>query len=169
MPVRSPASARGAIWASSASGARAGTPRTLTNVPDRLPISVTDIDSMFRGAVRFNQPLDTWNTASAVNDMRNLFDCATAFNQPLCCWGTSSVVWMQGMFLNASSFSRDLPNWYATNITGQPLDFDVGATAWVLLRPIWGTCPGGGQQTGFVSPNRPSHPIGVDSWSVLSP
>jgi len=28
-----------------------------------------------------------------------------------------------------------------SNITSKPSNFDIGATSWVLPRPVWGTCP----------------------------
>ena len=46
------------------------------------------MNSMFRGATSFNQPLDTWGV-SEVEDMGDMFNGAEAFNQPttIACFG----------------------------------------------------------------------------------
>ena len=39
------------------------------------------------------------------------------------------------------SFNQDLSSWCVSLIPSLPSNFDTGATSWVLLRPVWGTCP----------------------------
>jgi surface protein len=51
--------------------------------------AVTDMNSMFRLAIVFNQPL-SFNT-SAVEDMGSMFDSATAFNQNIGTWDVIKV------------------------------------------------------------------------------
>jgi len=51
---------------------------------------------------------------------------------------------MSSMFFRAESFNQNLSGWCVANIPGPPVDFDTGATAWGLPRPIWGTCPSSG-------------------------
>jgi len=48
---------------------------------------------------------------------------------------------MEKMFRNATSFNQDLSSWCVTNLTTASTDFDTGATAWTLPKPVWGTCP----------------------------
>jgi hypothetical protein len=45
------------------------------------------------------------------------------------------------MFRNATLFNQDLSSWCVTLIPTLPFTFDTGATAWVLPKPAWGTCP----------------------------
>jgi hypothetical protein len=40
-----------------------------------------------------------------------------------------------------SSFNRNLSGWCVTNIPTTPTAFANGANAWVLPKPVWGTCP----------------------------
>ncbi len=62
--------------------------------------NVTDMSSMFWGAINFNQPINNWDT-SKVRDMSGMFRGAIRFNQPLSSWSTSNVVMIQDMFNNA--------------------------------------------------------------------
>jgi len=48
---------------------------------------------------------------------------------------------MGNMFRSAKAFNRDLSGWCVSLITSWPSGFDSSATAWVLARPVWGTCP----------------------------
>jgi len=48
---------------------------------------------------------------------------------------------MELMFNDADAFNQDLSGWCVTNITNKPSNFDTTADAWVLARPVWGTCP----------------------------
>jgi len=48
---------------------------------------------------------------------------------------------MNYMFQNAPIFNQDLSGWCVINIPTTPINFDVGASSWVLPKPVWGTCP----------------------------
>jgi hypothetical protein len=52
------------------------------------------------------------------------------------------------MFQDAGAFNQDLSDWCVSLIPSEPVDFDIGADAWVLAnsRPVWGTCPRGEDQ-----------------------
>ena len=52
------------------------------------------MQSMFWWAMKFNQPIGSWNT-SAVNDMQSMFYWAKKFNQSISSWDTSAVKDMQ--------------------------------------------------------------------------
>jgi len=136
----------------------------LTQVPNFLPPSVTDIQSIFRDAVVFNDPsVALWDT-SLITNMRSAFLNASAFDQDLSTWDVSSVDsfydtfknasalstdlsgWdvssateMDGMFENASAFNSDLSGWCVESITIQPPDFGTGSA--IPAEPIWGSCP----------------------------
>jgi len=46
------------------------------------------------------------------------------------------------MFYSNTDFNQDLSSWCVSNFPSEPSNFSTGATAWVLPKPIWGTCPG---------------------------
>jgi surface protein len=102
--------------------------------------SVTRMDYMFRYASSFNQDLSSWNVSNVTN-MIFMFDQATSFNGDITTWDVSSVTSMNYMFSFASSFNQDLSDWCVSLISSEPSSFDTGASAWVLPKPVWGTCP----------------------------
>ena len=101
---------------------------------------VTDMGGMFFTATAFNGDISSWDTSS-VTDMYLMFGSAEVFNQNISSWDTSSVIDMSYMFAFATSFNQDLSSWCVTNFTSEPAFFSAGATAWILPKPIWGTCP----------------------------
>ena len=66
--------------------------------------------SMFKGCVKFNQPLDKWNV-SKVEDMYGMFRSCKNFNQPLDKWNISNLVKITNMFKGADAFNQDLSSW----------------------------------------------------------
>jgi surface protein len=119
---------------------------------------VTNMSSMFNGAIAFNQPLSGWNVSN-VTTMRSMFSNCFIFNQNIGNWDVSSVTIMQGMFIeandfnnggsntikdwdvsnvtdminmfrNATDFNQDLSDWCVTLIPSAPTAFDSGATSW---------------------------------------
>jgi surface protein len=101
---------------------------------------VTNMYNMFAGAGAFNADISGWDV-SQVTSMSNMFQGVTAFNQNIGAWNVSGVTDMGGMFYGASSFNQDLSGWCVSLILSSPTDFDTGATAWILPKPVWGTCP----------------------------
>ena len=112
----------------------------LTVVPRNLPPNVTTLRDAFRSATSFNGDISGWNTSS-VTDMRSAFYQASAFNQDIGSWNTALVTSMTDMFRSAVSFNQDLSGWCVSLILSEPSGFDTSASAWVLPRPVWGTCP----------------------------
>ena len=85
---------------------------------------VTNMQHMFRGATSFNQPLGGWNVINVTN-MQSMFRGATSFNQPLG-WDVSSVINMSGMFQDATSFDQDLGAWDVSNVADMENMFNGG-------------------------------------------
>lgn len=102
--------------------------------------NVTDMTYMFANANAFNQNIGAWNVSSVTN-MGDMFGGTSAFNQDISGWNVSGVTTMSGMFYNATAFNKNLSTWCVSLIPSEPFLFATGATAWVLPKPIWGTCP----------------------------
>lgn len=58
----------------------------------------------------FNQPLNTWQTDSAI-EMNSMFEACPDFNQPISNFNTSKVLTFGYMFNNAHSFNQPIGNW----------------------------------------------------------
>lgn len=78
--------------------------------------SATRMDSMFRDATSFNDPINHWNVSN-IENMTGIFLNAYAFNQPLNDWDVSNVNNMRTMFRGAISFNQPLNEWITTNVT----------------------------------------------------
>ena len=88
---------------------------TLLTVPEHIPPELVDISYMFYQASRFNQDISMWDVSHVLN--------------------------MNSAFYHATMFNQDLSNWCTPNLPFGAVDFDTGADAWLLPRPVWGTCP----------------------------
>ncbi|MCF1750881.1 BspA family leucine-rich repeat surface protein [Mariniradius sediminis] len=108
--------------------------------------NVTDMSYMFAGS-SFNQPIGTWDVSS-VTDMQGMFAATElsqwdpkfeGFNQDIGEWDVSNVSNMDYMFYLHPQFNQDLSNWCVVKIPVAPTDFSD--FAWLLPKPIWGTCP----------------------------
>ncbi len=84
--------------------------------------TITNMDSMFRGATTFNQPIGAWNTSS-VTSMMYMFADTSSFNQSISSWDTSSVTSMEGMFQGASSFNQPIGSWNTSSVTSMKYMF----------------------------------------------
>jgi surface protein len=100
---------------------------------------VTTMATMFHSS-SFNQPIGNWDTRKVTN-MGAMFYNTSTFNQDISNWETSGVTNMNDMFGLATSFNIDLSSWCVTLIPTVPFFFAVGASSWILPKPVWGTCP----------------------------
>lgn len=87
--------------------------------------SITNMNSLFFGAIKFNQNIGLWETRQ-VQSMIGMFRGATLFNNgdtpgnsasPLVNWGTDALTTMQDMFRSASSFNQNIGAWNVSNVT----------------------------------------------------
>jgi surface protein len=78
--------------------------------------SDTVMHHMFRGAIDFDQPLDSLDVSN-VNNMGSMFKNADSFNQPLNMWDVSKVTDMQEMFNGAIAFNQSLGTWNISSAT----------------------------------------------------
>ena len=97
------------------------------------------MDSMFRNAAEFNDPIEHWDV-SQVQYMRHLFNGASAFNQSLEGWIMSDVMYVDYMFNNARAFNQPLNQWdvsYVRSMEGMfsnAVSFNQPLDQWVTSR-----------------------------------
>jgi len=96
------------------------------------------MESMFSGAISFNQDISPWNTSN-VSNMRDMFTFTQAFNQPIGSWDTSNVFNMDFMFELATAFNQDLTSWNVVNIPSEPPFFADNSALAQSNYPVWGT------------------------------
>jgi surface protein len=113
---------------------------TVNNMNSWNVSTITDMSSMFTLASSFNQNISSWNVSN-VTTMVGMFGYCSLFNQNISGWTVSSVTNMNTMFYAASVFNQNLSHWCVTLIPSLPTDFATLASAWVLSKPVWGTCP----------------------------
>jgi surface protein len=81
----------------------------LTNVPDSLPSTVTNMQGMFNGATNFNDPdVKNWNVGNVFN-MASMFNGASNFNQNLSGWDVNKVTTRTNFDTGSALTSGNLP------------------------------------------------------------
>ncbi|MDC6387044.1 BspA family leucine-rich repeat surface protein, partial [Muricauda sp. SK9] len=90
--------------------------------------SVTNMGSMFNGAVEFNGAILDWDTGEVTN-MANMFKGATSFNGILDTWDVSNVTNMENMLdnsgMSALSYGSTLVGW--SQLPNLPSNIVLGA------------------------------------------
>jgi len=75
---------------------------------------ITNLQQMFSGCFRFNQPIGNWNTSNVTN-MSSMFAGCTLFNQDLGNWDISKVTTFNNTFISCTNFnnggSPNINNW----------------------------------------------------------
>ncbi len=122
----------------------------LTSVPGYLPVSVNTLASTFEGAIKFNIPLNNWNTSN-VGSLQNTFENASAFNQDIGMWDTSSVTTMNSCFRGATVFNQSIRVWdtknvgsYVSMFSGAGAMTAVYGTGGLAYTPTYGNTPSAG-------------------------
>ena len=111
------------------------------NDPDTVEWDMSNVvDTTFMFFLTpFDQDIGGWDM-SGITTTASMFRRGV-FNQDVGGWDMSANTTMNLMFERNSSFNQDLSAWCVSLIPSLPSGFDTNATAWVLPRPIWGTCP----------------------------
>ncbi|SMG52832.1 gliding motility-associated C-terminal domain-containing protein [Marivirga sericea] len=81
--------------------------------------NVNFMGGFFQNATAFNnggQPLTWGSSVSNVSNMNSLFSGAISFNQDISDWDVSSVENMSSMFFNASLFNQDISDWDVSEV-----------------------------------------------------
>ena len=99
--------------------------------------NVTDMYGAFMYTIIFNHSINHWDTSN-VEDMGGMFANTEAFNQPLNNWDTSSVISMEYMFFNAPSFNQPINDWDVSNVTSMISLFE-GANSFDQPLDKWNT------------------------------
>lgn len=112
---------------------------SIKKLPSILPSWVTNLSEMLAYSSGFSQDLSGWNTSNVV--AMDEFAWESDFNGDISTWTLESLITASRAFYNNTAFNQDLSGWCVPLIASEPADFSTGATAWVLPKPAWGTCP----------------------------
>jgi len=122
----------------------------LWNIPTNTA-SISNLNSIFSGASKFNQPIDNWNVSN-VTDMGSMFSRASNFNQPIEKWIVSNVVNMSSMFSYAYLFDQSIGSWNVANVIDMnnmffmAFKFNNGGNT-----SLWNTNPPGFREGGCIN------------------
>ena len=133
-------------------------------VPTYLPVAVTNMSNMFDSASLFNQPINSWSTATVTN-MTYMFNGALAFNRPINSWKTAAVTNMAHMFHGAAVFNQPLSSWNTGAVTDMSYMF-VSTAAFNQDISSWNTAAVTNMGNMFQSAGAFNQPI--NSWITSS-
>lgn len=88
----------------------------LTDVPQQIPLEVTNLNAMFFNAESFNMDIGSWDVSN-VTTMRFMFGLAHVFNQDIGGWDVSNVTEISDMFCYAYEFNQNIGSWDVSNAT----------------------------------------------------
>lgn len=93
--------------------------------------NITNMDGLFRGCISFNQPIGTWDISS-LTSLDELFSGsgagAMAFNQNLNSWDVSAITSMTDTFTNCTNYNQPMNSWDMSSVTDATRMF-FGCTA----------------------------------------
>jgi surface protein len=144
----------------------------LVNVPNYIPINVSNGGGMFIGCTLLNHPnISSWFTTGTPNfpNMEAFFSGCTSFNQNISNWNVSSVTFMKTMFNGCTSFNQNISNWDVSSVNNMQEMFS-GATAF----NNGGVALSWGNKTSNVTTMQsmffacPSFNSDISSWNVSS-
>lgn len=118
---------------------------------------------MFKGAKKFNKPLNNWDT-STITDMSSTFDGASNFDQNIGNWNTSQVTRTYAMFKNAEKFNQNIGNWNTSKVTDMMSMFE-GAKVFNQNLENWDTRNVTLMEKFFANA-RAFEGKGVENWNV---
>ena len=98
--------------------------------------SVTNMGNMFFGAAQFNGNISSWDVSNVTN-MGNMLR-STSFNQDISSWNVSNVVLMNQLFMNTTSFNQDISSWNVSKVTNMAAMFN-GASGFNQNLSSWNT------------------------------
>lgn len=122
--------------------------------------AVTDMSSVFEGAVNFNQNLSAWNTSS-VTTFEDAFNGCVKYNQPMGTWKTTNCRNMKNMFYGCSVFNQDLSPWDTIRVNDFSQMF-MNATAFNGNVSKWNTQSGNDFTSMFE--NATAFNIDISKW-----
>lgn len=87
-------------------------PENLKDISGWDVSQVTNMNGLFFGQTKFNEPLNEWNVSNVTN-MSDMFQDCKTFNQPLDQWAPklTKVVNTENMFHGCAAFNQDLTSW----------------------------------------------------------
>ena len=100
--------------------------------------NVTDTSEMFHNS-SFDGDISSWDVSNVTN-MNRMFSYSF-FDGDISSWDVSNVTNMNMMFNKAYSFNQDLSSWCVLQFSSAPSYFSFQTIAWILPKPVWGTCP----------------------------
>jgi surface protein len=110
----------------------------LTTVPNSLPIGIRTMNSMFRGASKFDQDLSGW-VVDSIEDMASMFQDATSYKGTnLKFWNVTSTKSINSMFKGATEFDSDIGRWNVSGVTDMSgvfqdaTNFEQDLSGWVV-------------------------------------
>lgn len=102
--------------------------------------------------------LENWNVVNGKN-FENMF-YRSDYNGNNGGWNMTNAENLNGMYFLNQRYNQDLSGWYVLNFQTEPTNFSVGASSWILPKPIWGTK---GSHTETEKPIDPEVPEGEPS------
>jgi surface protein len=137
----------------------------LVQVPDSLPVTVTDISNIFENCIAFNDSnVSNWNVANVTN-MMSVFSGASTFNQPLNNWNVANVLRFDFMFKDAALFNYPLNNW---NVSSAQYMTGMFQGAQLFNQPIGNWNVSSVQYMNYMFSGCDSFNQNINTWNVAS-